>query len=108
MSKFSVPRNTVAKFLRDKQGNPIGLVAATQGASGDVTVGWSFVAKQDRKQGRISKQRSWEIALGRAVNGTDATCPAALDPIVTEIRERAARYFRVDAVRFASVPKIVA
>jgi hypothetical protein len=103
MSKFSVPRNAVAKFARDKRGNPIGLVCATQGASGDVTIGWSFVAKVDRTPGRISKQRSWEIALGRAVNGTDAVCPAALAPIVTEIRERATRYFRVNVVRMVGV-----
>lgn len=101
MSKFSVPRNTVAKFLRDRKGNPIGLACATQGASGDVTVGWSFVAKADRTPGRISKSQAWRIALGRAENGTSATCPQALSPIVTEVLERAARYFRVDAVRVA-------
>jgi hypothetical protein len=101
MSKFSVPRNTVAKFLRDKRGNPIGLVCATQGAAGDVTVGWSFVAKADRKVGNINKHRAWQIALGRAESGTGAKCPHILAPIVTEIRERAARYFRVDSVRVA-------
>lgn len=103
MSKFSVPRNAVAKFARDKRGNPIGLVVATQGAAGDVTIGWSFVAKQDRTPGRINKHRAWQIALGRAERGTDAGRPAALAPIVTEIRERAARYFRVDDVRMVGV-----
>lgn len=103
MTKVSVPRNTVAKFLRDKRGNPIGLVCATQGPSGDVTVGWSFTAKADRKQGRISKNLAWKIALERAERGTSATCPQALAPIVTEIQERAARYFRVDSVGLAGV-----
>jgi len=103
MSKSIVPRNVVAKFARDKRGNPIGLVCATQGPSGDVTVGWSFTAKADRKQGRISKAVSWRIALARAEKGTSATCPQALAPIVTEIQERAARYFRVDSVGLAGV-----
>lgn len=105
MSKLSVsiPRNVIAKFLRDEKGNPIGLACATQGASGDVTVGWSFVAKRDRKQGRISKARSWQIALIRAEQGTGNTCPQVLAPIVTEVQERAARYFRVDEVRLAGV-----
>ena len=97
MSKVSIPRNVVAKFLRTKDGTPIGLVAATQGASGDVTVGWSLTAKADRKQGRINKNRAWAIALARAEQGTQATVPHSLNPIITEIQERAARYFRVDA-----------
>jgi hypothetical protein len=103
MSKVlvSVPRNVIAKFLRDEKGNPIGLACATQGASGDVTVGWSFTAKADRKPGRISKARAWHIALIRTEQGTGNTCPKALAPIVTEVRERAARYFRVDSVRVA-------
>lgn len=99
MSKFSVPRNTVARHLRDSKGNPIGLAAAFQGASGDVTVGWAFVAKADRKVGSINKLKSWQIAFGRAVKGTDAKIPAALVPVVEEVRQRAARYFRVDAGR---------
>ena len=101
MSKFTVPRNTVARHLRDSKGNPIGLAAAFQGPSGDVTVGWAFVAKADRKQGNIDKRKSWQIAFGRAVKGTDAKIPAALRPVVEEVTERAARYFRVDAVRVA-------
>ena len=98
MSKFSVPRNTVAKFLRDKRGNPIGLACATQGASGDVTVGWSFVAKADRKQGSISKNRAWAIAVARAEQGTSAVIPHSLHPILNEVADRAKRYFRVDHV----------
>ena len=102
MSKFTVPRNTVARHLYDSKGNPIGLAAAFQGPSGDVTVGWAFVAKADRKQGNIDKRKSWQIAFGRAIKGfTDAKIPAALVPVVDEVRERAARYFRVDAVRVA-------
>jgi hypothetical protein len=101
MSKFTVPRNTVARHLRDRMGNPIGLAAAFQGPSGDVTVGWAFVAKADRKQGNISKHKSWQIAFGRAIKGTDAKVPHALLPVVAEVQERAARYFRVDAVRVA-------
>jgi len=101
MSKFTVPRNVIAKFLRDRKGNPIGLACATQGASGAVTVGWSFTAKADRKPGRISKSRAWQIALDRVVTGTGATCPLALAPVITEVKERAARYFRVDNVGVA-------
>ena len=97
MSKSIVPAHALAKFLRDKRGNPIGLVCATKGAAGDVTVGWSFTAKADRNPGRISKTRAWEIALGRAENGTSAALPHVLDPLVDEIRDRAARYFRVPA-----------
>ncbi len=101
MSKFTVPRNTVGRFLRDKRGNPIGLVAAFQGPSGAVTVGWSFTAKADRKLGRINKNRAWQIAYERAAVGTSATLPHALKPLVAEIQDRAARYFRVDEVGVA-------
>lgn len=98
MSKISVPRNVVAKFLRDKRGNPIGLACATQGASGAVTVGWSFTAKADRKSGNINKNRAWAIALDRSVSGTNAVIPLALRPIVNEVADRALRYFKVDRV----------
>jgi len=104
MSNLSVPRNVVAKFARDKQGNPIGLVCATQDpSSGEVAVGWSFTAKQDRTPGRISKSQAWRIALGRAERGTNARIPQTLVPIVKEIRERAIRYFKISesAVRGA-------
>lgn len=98
MSNVTVPRFTVAKFLRDKRGNPIGLACATKGSSGDVTVGWSFTAKADRKAGNISKSRAWQIALDRAVSGTNATIPTDLRPVVTEIADRAKKYFKVDRV----------
>jgi hypothetical protein len=98
MSKFTVPRNTVARHLRDAKGNHIGLAAAFQGPTGEVTVGWSYIAKADRKQGSISKNKSWEIAYGRAVSGTNAKIPRDLIPLADEVRERAVRYFRVDDV----------
>jgi len=104
MSESVVPRNVVAKFLRLKDGNPIGLVVATKGPSGDVALGWSFTAKQDRQPGRISKTRAWEIALARAERGTSARCPHALIPLVDEIVERASRYFKVPAAAVLKVP----
>jgi hypothetical protein len=94
----TVPRFTVAKFLRDKRGNPIGLACATKGPSGDVTVGWSFVAKADRKQGNISKNRAWQIALARAEQGTNAVIPHVLHPVLNEIADRAKKYFKVNHV----------
>lgn len=99
MSNVTVPRFTVAKFLRDKRGNPIGLACATKGPSGDVTVGWSFTAKADRKTGNISKSRAWQIALDRAEKGTSAVIPLALHPVMNEIADRAKKYFKVSRVR---------
>lgn len=95
-TKVFVPRNVVAKFLRLKSGAPIGLVAATK-VDNVVKVSWSFTSKADRKAGAITKNRSWQIALNRAITGTDAIIPHALAPVITEVRERAARYFRVAA-----------
>lgn len=95
---MSIPRNVVAKFLRTPNGTPIGLVCATRGVTGLVTLGWSFVHKKDRKQGCVNKARAWQIALDRADRGTSARIPHALSPIVQEISDRAKRYFKVETV----------
>ncbi len=101
MSKSAtpIPAHVVAKFARLKDGTPIGLVAATKGPTGAVTVSWSFTAKVDRQPGRISKSRAWDIVLSRAVSGSNASIPGVLLPIVQEIKERAVKYFKVSEVQ---------
>jgi hypothetical protein len=98
--RFPVPRHTVAKYLRDKRGNPIGLVAAARvsvispdGNSNfeEVSVGWTLLRKGDK----FNRSTAWATALGRASRGTRSKLPHALRPIVKEIRERAARYFKI-------------
>jgi hypothetical protein len=104
MTTSAVPRHTIGRFLRDKQGNPIGLVCATKDNAGAVSIGWSFTAKADRTQGRVSKSRAWAIALGRVEGGTSARCPHALIPLVNEIVERATRYFKVPQTAVWKIP----
>lgn len=98
MSKVLVPKQVVAKFLRAKDGKtPIGLVCATKGSDGSVVVGWSFVAKADRKPGN-TKNRAWQITLARCAGGSGCELPRIMVPVVNEISERAKKYFKVDEV----------
>jgi hypothetical protein len=96
MHKFIVPRHTVAKFLRSNDGTPIGLACAVKDASGKVKVGWSFIAKPDRQPGRISKNLAWEIAVNRVDGGCSKRPPHSLIPVISEVQQRALKYFRVD------------
>jgi uncharacterized protein YccT (UPF0319 family) len=88
--KFKVPQHTLAKYLRDKKGNPIGLVVGIK-ANEKVAIGWSLLRKTDE----FNKATAWAAAVGRANKGTNAQLPYALKPIVKEIKDRATRYFRV-------------
>jgi hypothetical protein len=94
MFKFAVPRQTIAKYARDKKGNPVGLVCAFRAQNEDgtskVVIGWSCAAKCDK----FNKNVAWATACGRAIHGTKAQMPGKLAPIMKEIRERAERYFK--------------
>lgn len=88
--RIKIPSGVIAKYARDKHGNPIGLVVAKRVGEG-VGVGWAFKHKDDK----YDRNRAWLTALGRAVSSTNSKLPAKLEPIYQEIRERAVRYFRV-------------
>jgi hypothetical protein len=95
------PNNAIAKFLRDKRRNPIGLVCAVKLSDNIVNIGWSFTAKPDRLPGKTSRKVAWDIALNRAKNGTTNKIPRDLMPLIDEISSRAIRYFKVPAVTLA-------
>jgi len=86
------PQHSIAKFLRNKDRSPCGLVVATKSKSGQVTMGWSFTSKADK----FDRERAWSIALTRVETGSSASVPRAMLPIMIEVGERAARYFKVD------------
>jgi len=96
--KFVAPSNAIAKFARDRKGNPIGLVAAFRDSIGTVRVGWSFKHKLDR----FDRSVSWAQAVGRGYTVgesrvNEAKLPYALIPIYNEVLERATRFFKCDS-----------
>jgi hypothetical protein len=84
------PEYMVAKYLRDKNKNPIGLVVAMK-VNDRVSIGWSLTHKNDK----YDKNKAWATAMGRAATGTKAILPYRLNAIYCEIIDRAARYFKV-------------
>lgn len=93
-----IPNNAIAKFLRDKRRNPIGLVCAIKASDNTVRIGWSFTSKVDRLPGKVSRSVAWDIALNRAKNGTVNKIPRDLMPLISEITQRAVKYFKVPVV----------
>ena len=93
--KFNKPVQTIAKYARDRKGNPIGLVAAFRDTDNKVKIGWSFKHKLDR----FDRNVAWASAVGKARveadRAMDKLLPYALYQIYNEVTERAIRYFKV-------------
>ena len=88
--RIKIPNGIIAKYARDKHGNPVGLVVAKRVGEA-IGIGWAYKHKEDK----YDRNRAWLTALGRAATSTNAKMPAKLAEIHNEIRIRAERYFRV-------------
>ena len=91
MSNTTTTNNFPKLFLRDKNGNPYGVVLCN--ANG---VGWSICAKSDRH--KFSKQFAQKIAINRANFKSETrtlTPPAKIADLVAKMEERRKRYFKI-------------
>lgn len=80
------------QFVRDRKGNPRGVVVATLDEQSNVTLGWSYT---NIKAGdRFNKQRGIDIALGRVKTGTDAQVPHNVQKVSDRMYRRALIYFK--------------
>ena len=75
------------EYLRDKNGNPIGVAVAVSKED----IGWSLCNKRDK----FNKQRALEIAVGRATKrDISDTKPVTILPLFNKIYARAQKYFK--------------
>lgn len=84
--------NVLMQFVRDRKGNPRGVVVATVNDQNEVTLGWSYT---NIKAGdRFNKKRGIDIALGRVKTGTDAQVPHNVQKVSDRMYRRALIYFK--------------
>jgi hypothetical protein len=86
-----IPENTLIQFARNKKGERVGVVVATL-INNNIRFGWS---KVNLSMGdKFDRQRSLEIAVGRAVSGTKEALPSSLVSVMENVVERSFRYFK--------------
>lgn len=78
----------LVEYVRDNKNKPIGVVVAT----GKNQIGWSEKHNKDK----WDKHLGLEIAIGRAINGSDKTPmkKKVFRPYVEKMTNRANRYFK--------------
>jgi hypothetical protein len=81
------------QYVRDKKGNPKGLVLAVISDNPDakvVRLGWSLCSKRDRFDKGIAEN----IAVGRAYEGTAALIPHAVEREFSYFHKRLSRFLK--------------
>lgn len=104
MNRFVIPKHSVIKYLRDRKGNPRGVLVAVKLKEQkspyglpQVSVHYSYC---NSKLDRFVKETALKIAIGRALKNNlynDETVPPR--QVIREIdsfNERVSRYYRVD------------
>lgn len=89
---------SLTQFVRDRDGQPRGLVVATV-IDDEIRYGWSYT---NTKAGdRFDKQRAHVIAFGRAENGwgTNIQVPHSVHKSLVKMVNRAEKYYNVRNVR---------
>lgn len=84
---------TLKQLVRDRNGNPRGMVIATV-IDNTVRLGWSYT---NIKAGdRFNKQKAFIIATGRAETGwgTKVKIPHRVSKVLTEMAHRSVRYYK--------------
>lgn len=88
---------SLVQFVRDRDGQPRGLVVATI-IDDKICIGWSYT---NTKAGdRFNKQKAYMIAFGRAENrwGNQVEMPHRVKKVYEKMINRAVRYFKNDVV----------
>jgi hypothetical protein len=84
---------TLKQLVRDRNGNPRGMVIATV-INNTVRFGWSYT---NTKAGdRFNKQKAFVIATGRAEKGwgTNVNVPQRVGKVLCEMSDRSVRYYK--------------
>lgn len=84
---------TLKQLVRDRNGQPRGMVVATV-IDGTIRLGWSHT---NTKAGdRFDKRKAFIIALGRAENGwgPNKTVPVSTTKVLNKMVDRAVRYYK--------------
>lgn len=95
--------NYLTQFVRDRKGNPIGMVVATKMSDENlVRIGWSYT---NVKAGdRFKKARGLTIAKDRIHTDTNRKVPHAVLKVVTNgFIARSLGYFKASDVQIAGV-----
>lgn len=84
---------TLTQFVRDRNGQPRGLVVATV-IDGTVRLGWSYT--HVKAGDRFKKEKAYSIAFGRAENGwgDSVTMPHRVSKVYDKMADRASKYFK--------------
>lgn len=84
---------TLTQFVRDRNGQPRGLVVATV-IDNAVRLGWSYT--HIKAGDRFNKERAYIIAFGRAENGwgTNVQVPHKVSKVYEKMTNRAVKYFK--------------
>jgi len=84
---------SLVQFVRDRDGQPRGLVVATV-IDDKIRLGWSYT---NTKAGdRFNKEKAYRIAFGRAENrwGHQVKMPHNVKKVYEKMTDRAVRYFK--------------
>jgi len=92
--------NFIRRYIRNRNGNPRGVLLAVKREDGSVGFGWSLCNRKDS----YNKDFGLNIALGRAVEGSNVTPPRPVVKLREDFLNRAAKYFRTEAVADSGVP----
>jgi len=84
---------TLTQFVRDRDGQPRGLVVATV-IDGSVRIGWSYT--HTKAGDRFDKKKAHKIAFGRAENGwgPKVKVPHRVMNVVELMALRSLKYFK--------------
>lgn len=104
MNRFFVPKQSVIKYLRDRKGNPRGVLVAVKlnepkspYGKPQVSVHYSYC---NNKLDKFVKETALKIAFGRAYKNNpyddDNIPPRQVVREVDSFNERVARYYRVN------------
>lgn len=95
MEDVVIPKHTVIQYVRDKNGNPRGVLVAVKTSKG-FSCGYSLCNKKDR----FSKNMALKIAIGRAElvmapHEIRNMVPHEIRKMVPTFTERCKRYYKV-------------
>jgi len=88
---------SLVQFVRDRNGQPRGIVVATV-IDNKICLGWSYT---NTKAGdRFNKEKAFKIAFGRAENrwGVHVIMPHRVTKVYEKMMSRAIRYFKNSVV----------
>jgi len=82
----------IKEFVKNKNGEKIGVLVATSIDDFEVGIGWSKVHTQLDK---FNKERGEEIAIGRAIKAKDLIyIPLSFDKKMDDFIERCRKYYK--------------